>query len=72
MFDHDTDQSLLLILAVLAVFFALPFVMAWLEATLPDASRPGSRHTPGWVTVWNAARAGFRAGVKALSGRKPE
>ena len=38
MFDHDLDQTLLLLFGVLAVTFLFPFAMAWLEDSLATPS----------------------------------
>ena len=51
MFDHDLDQSLLILVLPILVVFALPFVMDWLEESLD-----GEPLTPSqaWAAVESA------------------
>lgn len=46
MFDHDLDQTLLVLLGPLGVLFLFPFAMAWLERSLDS---PSSKRLHSWA-----------------------
>lgn len=51
MFDHDLDQTLLILFGVLAVMFLFPFAMAWLEDSLAAPSPMRSLMRSALTTV---------------------
>lgn len=65
-FDHDLDQSLLVLLLPLLALFALPFAMAWLEESLETRPWGPSR---AWAAVEAACAEAWSRGRSAWSRR---
>ncbi|HET8603761.1 MAG TPA: hypothetical protein VFM09_07520 [Marmoricola sp.] len=51
MLNNDLGETLLVILSVLGALAALPFVLAWMEASLPNPPRPVSPRLAPTVPV---------------------
>lgn len=55
MFDHDLDQSLVILFGLLGAMFILPFVMAWLEQSLDVSSKVTKATRGSWISApWSA------------------
>ena len=49
MFDHDLDQTLLIVFGPLDVLFLFPVVMAWLEESINSRSSKRLRSWAQWM-----------------------